>query len=619
MSDDAFTGVVWYNPRMGNTATSTQKTTANQHDTLIALQATVARLSSHDQDAARAIGEHLQAHEQALAAQEQAHQQALAEKDQAYQRALAEKDRLLTERQHHIDYLQEQLALLRSKRFGRQSEQLKHLQGQLFDEAELERAIRETEEALAAALEDGDDEAESDEASSQTATDTDKPAAKPRPRRKPLPAHLRRVDVEVDVSDDDKQMMGDDWVLVGYETSEKLAVHDREYYVKRIKRAKYVRKSEHPGAADQPEAPIAPDEPAGIKVAPPMPAILPRAIADASLLAHTITAKFVDALSFYRYERVLQREGIDIGYATLCDWPIQLANRLEVIRELLMEALLDGPRWHLDETVLQVLGEPGREATQHSYLWAIRAGPPERPVVLFHYAPRRNLAALEDWLSPTAKRFNGVLITDEHKPYNRFVANHPSIQAHGACWAHLRRKFADALKGRKADSQAHKVLKQISQLYRLDGALSELNGDEKLAARQDKVRPQVDRIKATLDSLAGQYIHRGMMQTAIGYGLNNWAKLTAFLDHPDLPLDNNPIENAIRPFTVGRKNFLFSGSPRGAEASAFLYSLVETAKANGWEPKAYLEALFERFPYARTREEQRALLPMFLNPSDLNG
>lgn len=597
---------------MGKTATSTQKTTANQHDTLIALQATVARLSSHDEAVARELAEQLQAHQQAVAEQERAHQQ-----------ALAEKDRLLTERQHHIEHLQEQLALLRSKRFGRQSEQLKHLQGQLFDEAELEKTIRETEEALAAALQEGDDQGEdgTTDSSSAAQTDTDKPAAKPCPRRKPLPAHLRRVDVEVDVSDEDKQMMGDHWVLVGYETAEKLAVHDREYYVKRIKRAKYVRKKDHNDHSgdSQSDAPIAPEETAGIKVAPPLPAILPRAIADASLLAHTITAKFVDALSFYRYERVLQREGIDIGYATLCDWPIQLASRLEVIRELLMEALLDGPRWHLDETVLQVLGEPGREDTQHSYLWAIRAGPPERPVVLFHYAPRRNQAALEDWLSATADRYNGVLITDEHKPYNRFVANHPSIQAHGGCWAHLRRKFADATKGRQADSDAHKVLKQISQLYRLDGALSDLDGGAKIAARQSRVRPQVDRIKATLDALANRYIQRGLMQTAIGYALNNWDKLTAFLEHPDLPLDNNPIENAIRPFTIGRKNFLFSGSPRGAEASAFLYSLVETAKANGWEPKAYLEALFERFPFARTREEQRALLPMFLKPSDLSA
>lgn len=562
---------------MGKAASTSHHTATDQRDPLAALQATVARLEAENQ---------------------------------AYSKRLAEQDRLLAERQNRIDCLQEELALLRSKRFGRQSEQLKHLQGQLFDEAELEAAIRELEAALAEAEQTN----ENSEADASPEADTASAKPKPKPKRNPLPAHLKRVDVFVDVSDEDKQMMGDDWVLVGYETSEKLAVREREHYVKRIQRAKYVRKAELDNDGD-PEAPIAPDDAAGIKVAPPMPAILPKAIADASLLAHAITAKFVDALSFYRYERILRREGIDIGYSTLCDWPIQLAKRLEPIRELMHEALTDGSLWHLDETTLQVLGETDRRDTQTSYLWAIRAGPPDRPVILFHYAPRRNQAALDAWLSSYARDFKGVLITDEHKPYNGFVADHPSIRAHGGCWAHCRRKFADATKGRKAGSDAHKVLQQISLLYRLERSLGEPTGEARVAARDEKVRPQVDRIKATLDKLAPRYINSGLMQKAIGYALNNWAKLTAFLEHAELPLDNNPIESAIRPFTLGRKNFLFSGSPRGADASAFLYSLVETAKANGWEPKAYLEALFERFPYARTREEQRALLPMFLKPN----
>jgi len=575
---------------MVKTASTPHHTATDQRDPLAALQATVARLE----------------------AENQAYSKRLAEQQQTYHQVLAEKDRLLAERQNRIDCLQEELALLRGKRFGRQSEQLKHLQGQLFDEAELEAAIRELEAALAEA-EQTNENNEHSEADASPEADT--ASAKPKPKRNPLPAHLKRVDVFVDVSDEDKQMMGDDWVLVGYETSEKLAVREREHYVKRIQRAKYVRKTESDNDGD-PEAPIAPDDAAGIKVAPPMPAILPKAIADASLLAHAITAKFVDALSFYRYERILRREGIDIGYSTLCDWPIQLAKRLEPIHELMHEALTDGPLWHLDETTLQVLGETDRRDTQTSYLWAIRAGPPDRPVILFHYAPRRNQAALDAWLSPYARDFKGVLITDEHKPYNGFVADHPSIQAHGGCWAHCRRKFADAAKGRKAGSDAHTVLRQISLLYRLERSLGDRTGEARVAAREEKVRPQVDRIKATLDQLAPRYINSGLMQKAVGYALNNWAKLTVFLEHADLPLDNNPIENAIRPFTLGRKNFLFSGSPRGADASAFLYSLVATAKANGWEPKAYLEALFERFPYARTREEQRALLPMFLKPSD---
>lgn len=567
--------------------------------------------SPHEKTAdPRAQLEALQATVAQLEADNQTQQTRLAEQQEAHQQALAEKDRLLSEQKQRIEQLQEQLALLLSKRFGRQSEQLKHLQGQLFDEAELETAIRETEAALA-------EELQADEADNETEDGADSQDAeppRPKPKRTELPAHLKRVDVEVDVSDEDKQMMGDDWVLIGHEVSEQVAVKEREYYVKRIKRAKYVRKT----PASDADEPIAPDETPGIKLAPPLPSILPKAIADASLLADIITGKFVDALSFYRYERILSREGITIGYSTLCDWPIQLAKRLAPIRELLHEALTDSPLWHLDETTLQVMGEAGRANTQTSYLWAIRAGPPGQPVILFHYHPRRNLDALNDWLSPYAQRFGGVLVTDEHKPYNGFVKQHPSIRAHGGCWAHCRRKFADAAKGRKTGSDAHTLLKQIGVLYRLEQKLGERTGEARKSGRQETVQPQIEHIRATLEKMAPRYVSSGLMQKAIGYALNNWDKLTAFLEYPDLPLDNNPIENAIRPFTLGRKNWVLSGGPRGADASAFMYSLVETARANGWEPRSYLRALFERFPYARTREEQRALLPMFLKPSELN-
>lgn len=240
---------------MAKPTSSTHNSQAEQRDTLAALQAVVARLEAENQAYASQLVEH--------------------------EKALSEKDQLLAERQQRIEYLQEQLALLLSKRYGRQSEQLKHLQDQLFDEAELETEIRETEAALAEALQQSSDA----EPGAEDSTDPNKPEADPAtpispPKRRPLPAHLKRVEIDVDVSDEDKQMMGDDWVRVGYETSEKLAVRDREYYVKQIRRAKYVRKADMDTGA--PEAPIGPDEPVGIKVAPPLPTILPKAMADAS-------------------------------------------------------------------------------------------------------------------------------------------------------------------------------------------------------------------------------------------------------------------------------------------------------------------------------------------------
>lgn len=512
--------------------------------------------------------------------------------------AIAKHTQALQAKQETIAYLQEQLALLRSKRYQAQSEQLKALQGQLFDEAELEQAIREAEQALANVQ----------QATGKVASSS--PSEKPpAPRRKPLPEHLKRVDVLIDVSDEDKQHMGNDWELIGYESSEQLAVQQRQYYVKRLKRAKYVRKE---AAGQGEESPAGLEQ--GIKVAPRAKVMLPKAIADSTLLADVITSKFIDAVSFYRTERILKREGIEIGYSTLCEWPIQLYERLQPLEILLMEHLASSQLWHLDETTLQVLGEPERADRSKSYLWGIRGGPPGQPAILFHYHERRNYDALQTWLAPALEGFAGVIVSDEHKPYNRLVEEHPQIIGHGGCWAHCRRKFADAAKGRRSGSEAHKVLQQIAVLYRLDNGLCELEGEAKRQARQELVVPQLNKIKATLEQLDRQFPTQGLMHTAIYYALNNWHKLTAFLDHPVMPLDNNPMERAIRPFTLGRRNWLFSGSPRGARASALLYSLVETAKANGWEPKAYLNALFECYPHATSDNERRALLPMFLKP-----
>lgn len=499
--------------------------------------------------------------------------------------------------QSEIAYLQERLNILLSKRYQARSEQLKYIQGQLFDEAELEQEIAETRQALKALYKEGDKPGQN--AQSGDSADRQKP------KRQPLPAHLRRVEIILDVPEEDKQVMGEEWRCIGFESCEQLAVQQREYYVKVIKRKKYVRNS-----AETDEA-----AGAGIRVAPPAKLILPRSLADASLLADVLCSKFIDAMSFYRTERRLRREGIAIGYSTLCDWPIQLHERLKPFKQLFYQALSQSPLWHLDETTVQVLDEPGRDNQKTSYLWAIRAGPPETPIVLFSYHSRRNFEALESWLRPSVENFQGVIVTDEHRVYDILAEKYPQIQAHGGCLAHARRKFADAAKGRKDSSDAHKALKIIALIYAQESKLAHLSGQERIKARQQYVAPHMQRLKAFLDEIAGRYINKGAMKTAVGYALNNWHKFSAFLSHPDLPIDNNPMEQAIRPFTLGRKNWIFAGSPRGADASAFIYSLVETAKANGLEPKHYLKELFERYPLATEDDERSALLPWNLKNS----
>ena len=535
-----------------------------------------------ESDQLRVLRERLAIQEKVIAANEQL----IADNE----KELSLRQRQLDERQEHIEWLEERLTLLESKRYKHSSEKFDALQGRLFDESELDAEIKDIQDKL--------DKAKGEPGKPRKTSDT-KP--EDRPRRKSLPDHLRRVHIDIDVSDDEKHQMGDEWEQIGWETSEQLACQEREYYVKQYRRAKYVRRS-----ADK-------DNTGGIKVAPVQPVMLPRAMVDASVLAKIVTGKFVDALSFNRERKVLEREGVEISYSTLCSYPIQLNERLEAFKELFYEYAAQQSLWHLDETTLQVLQEDNREARQKSYLWALRAGPPDAPVVLFHYDPRRNYEALHTWLSSALESFDGVIVTDEHKPYERLCNETPGIKARGGCWAHARRKFVDAVKGRRHDSHAHQMVKLIKTLFKLDKLIEQLQGEEKLAQRRKLIGPWLESFKAQVDELAPVYLKKSLMQKALYYVQNNWTSLTQFMYHADLPLTNNAIEGSIRPFAVGRRNWLYSASPRGAHASAFMYSLVETAKVNGLEPRAYLQALFERYPLAKTDEQRRALLPMYFN------
>jgi len=521
------------------------------------------------------------------------------------------KDKQLAEQEESIAWLQERLNLLLAKRYKHSSEKDNDQQLSLLDKKELDAAIAEAQRQLdeaQAAMDKADQNAEPGDKPQDGKPKKGKggsPANRNRPRRDKLPEHLRRVTVDVDVSDEKRQAMGDQWVQIGWETSEQLAVQEREYFVKQIRRAKYIRVcADEQGHNTQ-----------GIQVAPTLPVMLPRAIADASLLAKIITGKFVDALSFNRECKVLEREGIQIGYSTLCNYPIQLTQRLEPLQALLYEYAAQQPLWHLDETTLQVLDEPDRHARQKSYIWALRAGPPGAQVVIFHYDERRNFEALNHWLQDPLSRFNGAIITDEHKPYVRLAKETPGIQIRGGCWAHARRKLTDTIKGRRNGSDAHKLIKDIATLYQLEAKVQTRPLEQRLAWREKLIRPWLDAYKQKVDALMPVYSKTSLMHKALFYTQNNWEALTAFLSNAHLPLDNNPVESAIRPFALGRRNWLYTASPRGAQASAFMYTLVETAKACGLEPRAYLQALFERYPFATTVEERRALLPMFIKIS----
>ncbi len=516
-------------------------------------------------------------------------------------KTVTEKDQQLEIKSQQIEKKDQQIAqlldyiqLLRQKQFGRSSEKVSKDQINLFDESELEHLLIEHDEVLP--------ETTPPESSPQT------PIKKQKPIRRPLPAHLKRIEKIIDVTDEEKSQMKDDWTFIGYESAEQLAVIPRQHYVIVTKRAKYAPNHENIPGAEQ-----------GIKTAARPDQIIPKSIASASVIADVITAKFVDGLPLYRQEKTYQRDGIDLSRQTMSGWVIQLEEQLTPLMHALKKALYKSQLLHIDETRLQVMNEPNKDNTQLSYMWVYKGGPPEQPIIWFEYSDSRQSSVPIDFLTPE----NGEspedainIMTDGYAGYNA-LSKMPCIKNHAVCWAHARRKFVEASQGRKNTAAAHQMVSLIAKLYQIEREAKDQTAEQRKSLRHEKAVPILNKIKQWLDNKADKAIPKSLLGKAVHYTLNLWPKLTVYLTDGHIPIDNNAAENAIRPFVIGRKAWLFSGSPRGARASAVLYSLIETAKANGLEPRAYLTDLFERLPKAKSEKALNDLLPMNIKIADL--
>jgi transposase len=342
------------------------------------------------------------------------------------------------------------------------------------------------------------------------------------------------------------------------------------------------------------------------KIADKPPEILPKSIATAGLFAHVLTNKFCDHLPYHRQEKIFQRHGIHISRANLSNWQIQFYERFDRLEDLLWVDLLESPAILADETPVQVLREKHRSNTQKSYMFAFAT----EKIRLFHY--RETRSAL--FLAERMRGFRGVLATDGYKSYDALCRDEQII--HSACWAHVRRKFTDILKISKRDSFANEIVELIKKLYAVESLCRE-NDDPpemKRTRREKDSSPVVDSLFERMKTKQPAVPPSLPLGQAIAYALGQEMKLRLFLSKDTVPIDTNVVENAIRPFVVGRKNWLFSGSPRGADSSALIYSLIETAKANIIEPYFYLRHLFEKLPLCQSDNEMRTLLPHRIKP-----
>ena len=483
-----------------------------------------------------------------------------------------------------VSMLQEQVRLLKDLLYGRRTEKIGEdngEQGLLFDEAEeVEETVREKEISVAGHTR--------------------------KQGRKALPKDLPREDVIHDIREEEKQCScGSQLSRIGEEVTEKLDIVPEQVKVIRHIRYKYACRSCEGAESEE----------GAVRTAKLPEQIIPRGIVTPGLLSYILISKYADAMPFYRQEKRFSRIGVELSRATMSNWAIQVGKRCRPLISLLREEILKGPVVNIDETTVQVMKEPGRENTSKSYMWVFLGGARGRAGVIYQYHPTRCGDVAKEFLAD----YRGYAQTDGYGGYNFFEEN-PEIK-HVGCWAHARRKFMDvrrAMKKGKTGS-ADVALSYIGKLYKIEaeGADADMSVEEIYELRQKKAMPVLEEFKKWLDKRMQYTPPRGLLGKAIGYTVKRWNNLVRYLDDGRLRPDNNIAENAIRPFVVGRKNWLFSGHPRGAEASAAIYSLIETAKANGLEPYAYLRYLFEKLPSANKEQDYRALLPQYLTPDSI--
>ena len=324
----------------------------------------------------------------------------------------------------------------------------------------------------------------------------------------------------------------------------------------------------------------------------PKPAI-PGSIASSSAIAYVMSEKFVKGIPLYRQEQEWQRMGIEISRQTMANWMIYSSDRwLKLVYDRMKKHLLEKDILHADETTLQVLKEPGRNADTNSYMWLYRTGRDENPIILYDYQTTRAAKHPIKFL----KDFKGYLHVDGYEGYTSI----PEITPVG-CWAHARRYFVDAIKslppGKDTTPTASEEgLAFCNKLFEIERELNEVTPEERYKTRLKESKPVIDDFKEWLQYRKARVAPKTPLGKAVNYCRNQWEKLTAFLLDGRLELDNNRSERAIKPFVIGRKNWLFSNTPKGASSSAVIYSIIETAKENGLKPFEYLKYLFDNLP-----------------------
>ena len=471
--------------------------------------------------------------------------------------------------QEKLTWYEEQFRLLKHQRFGTSSEKCPD-QMELFNEAE-------------SILDGLQGEPDLEETISYQ---------RKKPGRKPLSKHIPREVIRYELPDAERLCdCGHALHEVGEDKSEQLEIIPAQIKVIEHVQVKYGCRACENGIISAPK--------------PAQP--IPRSFASASLLAYIIVAKFMDSLPLYRQETIFKRLSIDLSRATLSNWVLKSAELLQSFYDRLHELLILQKILQADETTLNVV-QDGRETKSKSYMWLYQSGghESEHPIVLYDYQATRAGAHAANFL----QGFSGHLQVDGYAGYHALASDDCILVG---CMAHARRKFDEALKALPKASRKNKMgmaqtaLRKFTRLYALEKQFKSLTIEQRYLLRQEKSKPLLEDLKQWCDDNLTKTTKDSTIGKAIRYTINQWDNLSRYIDDGNIQIDNNAAERHIKPFVIGRKNWLFNQTPRGANASAILYSLVRTAVANNLEPFDYLKYLLTELPKLGRHYEKEAL------------
>jgi transposase len=527
------------------------------------------------------------------------HNRQLREENEKLKALADENERLKAQNSHYCErvvLLEEDLRWLKAQVFGRTADKLSSdvaEQQMLFNEAEVLAAIDAAETANAART-----------------TKINEHERKHTGGRKAIPANFPRVVITHDLPEADQKCgrceHHPELKIIGMDVSERYRFTPSSIEVELHQRLKRACECCHEG----------------VKIAPRPPQLLPKTMASGSLLAHLVTSKFDDGLPLYRVSRQLQRSHMDLTPGTAGTWVNIVGGKKVVpVIDLMTAILLRQSFIHMDETYLQVLkSEKAFDATHYMVVRA--AGPPGQRIILYNYVPSRTLNSLKQLLVGPDGPYTGRLLTDGLELYDTVAADMKLL--HLGCLQHARAYY---IKARKvSDLPTSRSLAQVAvedyfrKVYAVEREITTLKeayagrGETLplqivLQLRQEKAAPVLTAFKKWVDDLLPGVPPKSALGKALAYTVSQWAKITRYLDQPDMPADNNYCEQQIKRFVSGRKSWIFCDSKIGATASANLYTLVMSARANGLEPFVYLSHLFEALPVATTAEALEALLP----------